>query len=355
MRGQFKRILRILAGILLMILLVVAGFLCYLTLREYKPPATEKLSLTGKAEVLPSGKRTFSFFSWNIGYGGIGRKMDFFYEGGTRVRPEKDEFFHYLDGISETIRQFDSADFIFIQEVDIHSKRSYYINEESAILAKLPGFCSSFAKNYDCDFIPVPLTEPMGRVRSGLSTMSRFTPASAVRIAYTADFPWPKKLVFLKRCFLVMRFPLESGKELVVVNTHNSTYDKTGTLRKSEFIKLHGFLTEEYRKGNYVICGGDWNNNPRGFDPARVTSGDRAEPYETPVDPTFLPGWQFVSDPRTPTDRLLDIPYFKGRTITTIIDFFVISPNVSTQEIRTMPMDFAFSDHNPVFMKVVLN
>ena len=151
-----------------------------------------------------------------------------------------------------------------------------------------------------------------------------------------------------------MRFPLENGKEMVVVNTHNSTYDKTGTLRKSEFIKLHGFLLEEYRKGNYVICGGDWNNNPRGFDPARATSGDRVEPIETPVDSTFLPGWQFVTDPGTPTDRLLDIPYFKGRTVTTTIDFFVISPNISLNEVRTMPMDFTFSDHNPVYMKVTL-
>jgi len=352
MHKRLKLIIRILAWTLLAIIVFFAGFLGFVTLREYRPPATEVLSLRGNGGEFPAGQRTFSFFTWNIGYGGIGRKMDFFYEGGARVRPEKDEFLGYFNGVCETIRRFDSADFIFIQEIDLHSRRSYNTDEESAILKELPGFCSAFAKNYVCDFIPMPPTEPMGGVRSGLATISKFTPASALRIAYTADFSWPQKLFFLKRCFLVMRLPIENGKELVVVNTHNSTYDKTGTLRKSEFIKLHGFLSEEYRKGNYVICGGDWNNNPRGFDPAKATSGDRVEPIETPIDSTFLPGWQFVTDPATPTDRLLDIPYFKGRTITTIIDFFVISPNISLKEVRTMPMDFAFSDHNPVYMKV---
>jgi endonuclease/exonuclease/phosphatase family metal-dependent hydrolase len=355
MRKSIKLIIRILIGALLGIILALAIFLGHLTVREYRPGTTEKLKLTGNSRSLPGDKKNFTFFTWNIGYGGIGRKMDFFYEGGARVRPEKEEFQQYFDGICETIRQFDSVDFIFIQEIDLYSKRSYYTNEESAILAKLPYFCSAFAKNYDCDYIPVPLSDPFGRVKSGLATISKFTPVSAERIAYTADFPWPQKLFFLKRCFMVMRFPLGSGKEIVVVNTHNSTYDKTGELRKSEFIKLHSFLSEEYRKGNYVICGGDLNNNPRGFDPRKVTSGDKAQPIETPVDSTFLPGWQFVFDPRTPTDRLLDNVYIKGQTITTIIDFFVISPNVTLQEAKTMPMDFAFSDHNPVFMKVLLN
>ncbi len=355
MRKPFGLIIRILAGILLILILGFAGFLGFLTLREYSPGLTEKLSLKGRAGPLPGSKKNFSFFTWNIGYGGIGKKMDFFYEGGARVRPEKEEFQQYFEGICETIKQFDSADFIFIQEIDLNAKRSYYTNEESAIMSKLPGFCSAFAKNYDCEYIPIPVFDPMGGVQSGLATISKFTPASAERIAYTADFSWPQKLFFLKRCFLVMRFPLENGKELVVVNTHNSTYDKTGKLRKSEFIKLQGFLREEYNEGNYVICGGDWNNNPRGFDPGKVTSGDLAQPIETPIDSAFLSGWQFVSDPRTPTDRLLDIIYIKGKTITTIIDFFVLSPNVSLQEAKTIPMDFEFSDHNPVFMKVVLN
>ena len=38
----------------------------------------------------------------------------------------------------------------------------------------------------------------------------------------------------------------------------------------------------------------------------------------------------------------------------TILDFFLLSPNVSVEEVRQLDVDFANSDHNPVFLKVKL-
>lgn len=140
----------------------------------------------------------------------------------------------------------------------------------------------------------------------------------------------------------------------MVVNTHNSTYDKGGILRKSEFLKLHEFIANEFSRGNYVIAGGDWNNNPRGFDPEKIKTGDIVKYIEPPIDTTFLPGWEFVFDPRSPTNRDVDSPYNKGKTKTTIIDFFVISPNVEIKSVKTIITNFANSDHNPVIMKVAL-
>jgi len=72
------------------------------------------------------------------------------------------------------------------------------------------------------------------------------------------------------------------------------------------------------------------------------------------MDSAFLPGWQFVFDAEVPSNRDVEGPYLKGKTKTTIIDFYVVSPNVEVRRIRTIPTGFRYSDHQPVIMKVRL-
>ena len=78
---------------------------------------------------LNESQREFTFLSWNIGYAGLGKEMDFFYDGGGKVRPSKEQFENYLSGIKKTLKENNKVDFIFLQEVDISSKRSYYVDE----------------------------------------------------------------------------------------------------------------------------------------------------------------------------------------------------------------------------------
>ena len=333
----------------------IAVFILYLTVTDFQPDAVESISAHGQKNPFPTSKTQFSFVSWNIGYCGLGKGMDFFYEGGTRVRPEMDEFKKYLSGVCKTISTMDSVDFLFLQEADVHSKRSYFIDEVEEIGKSLPGYCSLFAKNYDSRFVPVPLNEPMGRVVSGIVAFNLYEPGTGERIDFGTRFPWPKQLVFLKRCFIVMKYPLDNGKDLVLVTTHNSTYDTEGKLRKVELKKLQSFLHGEFEKGNFVIAGGDWNNNPRGFNPGLIASGDLVKTVDPPIDPILLKGWNFVFDPSNPTNRDVDAPYRKGKTKTTIIDFYVVSPNIKVLEIKTITNGFAFSDHQPVFLKIELN
>ncbi|NJM15622.1 MAG: hypothetical protein HC896_09855 [Bacteroidales bacterium] len=70
----------------------------------------------------------------------------------------------------------------------------------------------------------------------------------------------------LDRCFLLQRFGLSNGKQLVVINTHNSAYDD-GTLRNLQMNYLKTILKNEQASGNYIIVGGDWNQCPPGFIP----------------------------------------------------------------------------------------
>ncbi len=344
--------LRLLKMTLLVIVLVVlippVALILFLWATEYRPNPVEAIPVPAKGPVMPDTTRTLTFLTWNIGYGGLGSGMDFFYDGGHRVTPPPDVVDADLRGIQDWLSLQDSTDFIFIQEIDTRSKRSYRVNQVDSISAALPGHLPFFARNYDCRYIPVPLRDPMGEVRSGIATFSRYRPDSVERYAYDAVFPFPKRLVFLKRCFMALHFPLANGRELVVVNLHNSTFDEGGTLRLRELRQLASFLAGEYRKGHYVICGGDWNMNPRGFDPSTFSTGDMGKQILPPFPVDFIPGWQFIFDPGGPSNRDVDTAYRKGHNPTTIIDFFVLSPNVEALSIHTIPAAFEWSDHNPV-------
>jgi endonuclease/exonuclease/phosphatase family metal-dependent hydrolase len=195
----------------------------------------------------------------------------------------------------------------------------------------------------------------MGGVKGGLMTLSRFTPFEASRYSLQSSEAWPKKLFMLKRCYLLTRFKVSEGKELVLINTHNSAFAEAAKLREKELTVLRKAMEEEYNKGNYVIVGGDWNQNPVPFDERLITSGDAVMRIIPPIPDDFLPaGWQWAYDPSQPTNRDVIEAYKHGITRTTIYDFFVLSPNIRIISVKTNSDGFKFSDHNPVCLKIKL-
>lgn len=335
-------------------LLFLLGFIIYITYTEFSPPVHARVEIGGTGVAPDPSQREFTFFSWNTGYAGLGREMDFFFDGGKRSRPPREKCLQYFDGIKKVIRSNQNADFIFLQEVDIYSKRAWYQDEYTALNSILPGKYHAFVPNYDCKYVPLPLEDPMGRVVGGLVTFSSWLPDDARVQYYNSDFPWPTRLAMLKRCYLLFRYRVDNGKELVIINLHNSAYDSTGALRERELFVLDSLLTMEYSRGNYIIAGGDWNSNPRGFDVKTIRQGDVVTPIEPPIQEKFFRGWQFAFDSLNPSNRFTDIAYQKGVTRTTLIDFFVVSPNVEITSVRTETMEFAFSDHEPVVMEIRL-
>jgi len=349
LRRFLFRMPAIIAGLLVLIL---AGFFFFLMITEFRPVRRSSLAVKGEGKPFDSCQQEFTILTWNIGYAGLGAGADFFFDGGKSVRAGKMQTEQYLGAIEKFISANDSVDFILLQEVDVCSKRSWYINEYERISELLPGFSNTFAANYNCRHIPMPLTEPMGSVLAGIVSFSQIKPYAASVQYFDAMFDWPLRMVLLKRCFTTLRYRLSDGKDLVLINTHNSAYDSIGTLRKRELFILDSVMQKEFHKGNYIIAGGDWNNNPRGFKPSTVLTGDIVTTVEPPIERGFFPGWQFVFDSLFPTNRNLNIPYTKGKTSSTIIDFFIVSPNVEVKMIKTIRMGFRFSDHEPVMMKI---
>jgi endonuclease/exonuclease/phosphatase family metal-dependent hydrolase len=348
-----KTLLKVLFWVVVGAVMGFSFLILYATFSDYKPEKQEVVYEAQKADADPEWPE-IDILIWNIGYCGLSSEMDFFYDGGKMVRTSKEQVLKNLKSVISELQGSDTLEFILLQEVDVNSKRSYGICEFDSIETGLPNYHAFYGKNYDVFFVPLPPTDPMGKVNSGLQTLSKSEPASSIRFSYPGKFAWPKSLFMLDRCFLVNRYPLDGGKELVMINTHNSAYDAGGVLRTQEMNYLKAFLTAEYEKGNYIVVGGDWNQSPPGFKPQYTT--DVFDNIDFTLIPDgYLPdNWKWVYDKTAATNRRVMIPYERGKTPTTIIDFYLLSPNVEALKVNTLDRGFRNSDHQPVRLKLRL-
>ena len=345
-------ILLLLIGIFV---LLVLGFFIWINANNYKPAQKELLPISQKQFSGKIKSPRMHLATWNIGYGGLGKEMDFFYDGGRQTRASLDKTNEYFSGILNILAKNLSIDIWMLQEVDRKAKRTYFIDEPARIEEVLSRHNACFATNYKVPFVAVPLTNPMGEVESGFMSLSVFTPTRCQRHAYPESVKWPNSLYLPDRCFIEMRIPIKNGKELVVINTHNTAYVSDQVLTDKERAVVRNLMITEYLAGNYVIAGGDWNVNPYNFQPDGDFNGHRFVEETVKFGKSFMPqDWQLAFDNKAPSNRHLDHPYTKGKTGTTTLDFFVLSPNIKLNQVITVDLGFEFSDHNPVFIDIEL-
>lgn len=353
---HMKTLLKIIAKLVLVVILAAGLLVGFLTLSEYRPADAESLSVTGDA-VSPARKgKEITLLSWNTGYGALGDNADFFMDGGTMVKSATEERVREnLRGILSAAKAY-RCDIYLLQETDVDSSRSYHIDETEYFRSGFEGYDSAFAYNYKVSFVPYPIP-PLGKVGSGVMTLSEFDISEASRLQLPLSFSWPVRTANLKRCLLVSRIPVEgSDKELVVINFHLEAYD-SGEGKIAQTKMLRSVLKEEYAKGNYVIAGGDMNQILSSVDASLfpVQEGMWAPGV---IDVDELPnGWQHLMDSSHPSCRSLDKPYEgadKESFQYYLIDGFIVSPHVRVLSVSTEELDFKYSDHEPVLVRFIL-
>lgn len=363
--AQIKRLVRrSVLWIGLPLVTYLAGILMYGTINDFQPAARIDIQAFQSSPLLEVPDSSLSFTIWNIGFGGLGRESDFFYDnghfffsGGKHTRTPNELVTKNLRGIYQVVDTLNS-DFLLFQEVDRAARRSYQVDQVAGLGEHLTNYSGVFAENFKVPFVPIPVFEPWhfyGSVNSGLASYSRYQPRENIRIQLPGNFSWPKKAFSLDRCLNFQRFATTDQRELVVVNVHNSAYDENGTLKTRQLEFIRDLLLQEYERGNYVIAGGDWNMCPPyfrfdGYMPERTQGYTQLN-----VPELFFPAdWLWIYDAAYPTNRKTKTPYRAGDTFVTLIDFYVVSPNVRVKKVQTLHLDFEYSDHQPVRMEVEL-
>ena len=349
----FIRVLKIVGVLLGAVVLFAVGLIGYLTITEFKPAEEEALTVSEGGAVEFNGGAV-TVLSWNVGYCGLGEESDFFMDGGKMsLAPSKEVVMKNYEGIKSFLAET-NADFTVLQEVDEHSKRSYYVRQLEGFTSLL-GENSAFAYNYKTDYVPFPIPT-LGKTYSGLLTMSKYRIESATRINLPCPFSWPISVANLKRGLLVTRVKVQgTEKELVLINLHLEAYDD-GEGKAQQKKKLLDLINAEYEKGNYVIAGGDFNHVFP--DTEALYPNNHKDLWEPGVfEAEDVKNATLLCDKTTPTCRLLNQPYAPDDGVNTqyyVIDGFIVSDNI-TATVETVDLKFKYSDHNPVKLNAILN
>ncbi len=342
------------------LLLLVLGYVLYMFLSYTRIPDRQELTVQGYwQEPKAEAGRRYRVVTQNIGFGAYVQDYTFFMDGG------KESWARSPESVTETVGKAAATvmglepDFVLLQEVDIDSTRSYHINEQTILDGVFGNWQSAAAVNYHSSFLMYPLTQPHGSSNSELLTYSRMRIESSLRrsLPIAGGF---SKFLDLDRCYSVSRIPVDNGKELVLYNVHLSAYGSSDAIRTAQMTMLFEDMQAEYEKGNYCVCGGDFNHDFTGNSTQVLNGGEMTEyGWAQPFPEELLPEGirrctDYEGDELQPTCRNCDEPYKEGN-FTIIVDGFLVSDNVTVSRTENVQTGFEYSDHNPVALDFILN
>lgn len=366
MKTKTKKALKIALLALAAILVCVVIYLLYILLsytriEDHLPIEVEN----SQSAVLKTGEE-YTITTYNVGFGAYGPEYTFFLDtgfmnDGTPCKGEygksisKELTLRNTNGAISELEKLDS-DIILLQEVDIKSSRAYNVNMYQMFKDAFPEHSASYASNFHTVYLPYPFNDPVGKTEAGLVTLSRYKIDEVERRSYPISDSL-SKLFDLDRCFTISRFPVDNGKELVVINSHMSAYDKGGEIRSQQLDLISEVLTSEYSKGNYVIIGGDFNHILTEEMVGIFPSEQLTPPWIAVLSENDIPeGFSIaeaVNRTEVSTCRSADIPYQKGVNYTAVIDGFIVSDNIRFEAVN-IETNYAWSDHQPVELTIVL-
>ena len=224
---MLKKVMKIIAIILAVILVVALGYVAYVFISYHRLPDMD-------AEVEPTGEglragEGYTIATWNLGFGAYSDDFGFFMDGGTESWAFSRDAVHQNIGHAAEVLKGLDADLMILQELDIDSTRSYHVDEAELMRQAFPDYQAYFAQNYDSPFLFYPFNQPHGASRSGILTLAQAGFDRTARRSFPIETGFTKFLD-LDRCYSKVWIPVENGKYLVLYNQHLSAYTSDGTI-----------------------------------------------------------------------------------------------------------------------------
>ena len=363
MRNRRKKIIKKrIITVLVALILLVALYIGYVWFSYERLPESQSLdtnlagaySYFSDNEAINTG-RAYNFMTYNIGFGAYTTDYSFFMDGGKYFGAVSEEgLMANLCEITDVMNRM-GADFMLLQEVDIDGTRTFHVNEIDMLNEFITGYYYNYAVNYNNTFVPYPWPHPYGANKSAIVTYSKGRISNAVRksLPVPTDF---SKLFDLDRCYSVTTIPTANEKKLLIYNVHLSAYTQNSGVKEAQLRKLFEDMEEQYKAGNYVVCGGDFNMNLKGD-----SEGDKDASWSKNFPRDMLPnGFALALDFAEPncivhnSCRNANEPYNKDTTFTVSVDGFIVSDNIKVNYYINGDWGYEYSDHDPVLMQVVL-
>ena len=354
-----KKILLGVLSVVLAVLILFVAYIAYLLIDYHRIPDNKSLEITKNSNAVIETNVEYSALSYNIGFAAYTPDFGFFMDGGKESRAKSKESVNKtLGGILNLVKGTD-ADFIMLEEVDKKATRSHYVDQQSFLESGLKEYNSVFTVNYDSSYLFYPFTRPHGKSLAGTLTLSRFDITQSTRRSLPIEDTF-MKFLDLDRCYTVSRMPVKNGKELILYTIHLSAYTSDGTIADEQFKMLVNDMQSEYEKGNYIVCGGDFNKDLLGDSGKYFGIPNENYTWAQPLKTEFLKDTALSliapldKDNPIPSCRNADAPYNSDQFVVTV-DGFIVSDNIEIRESKVIDTGFSYSDHNPVLIKFILN
>ncbi len=358
-----SKVFKVILAVLLIFVLIIGGYAIYLFGSYHRIEDNQEIDVLSadiNETILSAGDSSeYEVTSWNIGFAAYTDQYSFFMDGGKYSRAfSKEAVLENMENISTELIGFDS-DFYLIQEVDVDATRSYHVNQKDILFSKLIEESSSsqnttFAVNYDSPYLFYPFIKPHGKSYAGLMTFSDYVITGALRRSLPIQTDLAK-LLDLDRCYVINRIPTDNGKELILINFHLSAYTTDPSIANQQLETLYSDIILEYERGNYVICGGDFNKDILGDSSSYfgVSGEDYSWAQSFPFD-SIPEGFNLIApideENPVPSCRNADAPWDPETNFQITIDGFIVSDNVNVVFSQVVDTQFKYSDHNPVQM-----
>ncbi|MSP56280.1 MAG: hypothetical protein EXR69_11860 [Myxococcales bacterium] len=291
--------------------------------------------------------RPLSVVTWNVQYAGTRRKR-YFYDGGSETFADPADVAEALAEIRGVLAQLrgEGLDIALLQEVDRDSDRTGRVDQLAQLAADWPNWVST--PYFRSRFVPFPLPpkRPLGRVDLHEAILARCALGVTRRLPLPLlDEPPLRRSFNLHRAILTSRVPLSDGRHLHVGCTHLSAFSRgDGTMgRQVDAIRRWMDACGD----DPFLIGGDFNLLAPGDEPRRL--GAAAGEYVEEVIGRLSGVSQRVPDLGEHTYLP---PGAAGPDRT--LDHIFVSPGVTIETHRVVPVAPWLSDHWPLFVRLRL-
>ena len=205
---------------------------------------------------------TVRIMTWNIRFG-IGRGPWFGDACGYRVIYSQDEIIKNLTAIVGRINSV-QPDILLLQEVDINSKRSSYVDELRWIIDHTYFNYAVYGSQWKAQFIP---SDGLGRMDEANAILSRWPVSEAKRLqlALRGDQSGIVRYYYERCCMVKAKINIPEFENFYAVNIHASAF-ATDDTKHQHIISFKKVLDKITSDNGWFVAGGDLNTLPPGSD-----------------------------------------------------------------------------------------
>ena len=200
--------------------------------------------------------------TWNIRFG-IARFPFFGDSCGDDVILDDDTIEQNMAAIADYLNAMD-ADIVLLQEVDVSSKRTGYMDQVQYLLDNTNLNYGCYGSMWKADFIP---SDGIGRIDAGNAILSKYklTDAERIQLRLRTDQDELTQYFYLRRNIVKAKIPAlaQGAQDFYAVDIHATAFatDDTKQQHINKYVEVLGDIDAN---GDIFITGGDLNSVPPG-------------------------------------------------------------------------------------------